>query len=97
MQDGDADLRELLHMLQAEESCSDEEGDPDHSRLMELAAAVASQPNAHARLSQALSQIVRSCHLSLFCLWGQLHKFIVDKFLIEHALPTRMVCLVLCM
>ncbi len=58
VQDGDADLRELLHMLQGEESCSDEEGD-GHSRLMELAAAVASQPNAHARLSEALSQMVR--------------------------------------
>lgn len=58
MQDDDADLRELLHMLQNEDSCSDEEGD-GHSRLMELAAAVASQPNVHARLSQALSQMVR--------------------------------------
>ena len=56
-QDCDADLRELLHKLQADESCSDEERD-DHGRLEALVAAVASQPNAHRRLSQALSQMV---------------------------------------
>ncbi|BDA47990.1 probable DNA polymerase zeta catalytic subunit [Coccomyxa sp. Obi] len=56
VQDCDADLRELLHKLQADESCSDEERD-DRSRLEALVAAVASQPNAHRRLSQALSQM----------------------------------------
>lgn len=58
VQDCDADLRELLHKLQADESCSDEERD-DRSRLEALVAAVASQPNAHRRLSQALDQMVR--------------------------------------
>ena len=58
VQDCDADLRELLHKLQGDDSCSDEERD-DRSRLEALVAAVASQPNAHRRLSQALSQMVR--------------------------------------
>lgn len=57
LQDDDGDLTELLELLQNDDSCSDEEGD-GHACLMELAAHVASQPNAAARISQALGKKV---------------------------------------
>jgi hypothetical protein len=58
----DAHLRELLELLQNDDSCSDEEGD-GHARLLELAAQVASQPDAAARLSQALGRGVGPAQL----------------------------------
>ena len=64
-EDEERHLRQLMDLMQHEDSCSDEETE-GHARLMALAAQVATQRGP----SQPISQAVRPCHPETSVLTG---------------------------